>query len=130
MAEQVAGGLGRAEGGGASGGPLAVASWLAGEADPRVVVDMLYEVIDPELGVNIVDLGLVYDVRVTGGVARVRMTMTTPGCPLGAYFDDAIPGVLWGVPGVDDVDLGIVWDPPWSPGMMSDAAKRALGWRR
>jgi metal-sulfur cluster biosynthetic enzyme len=122
-----------------AGGPLPVTAWLAGEADVPVprqpparcrYRDLLREVIDPELGVNIVDLGLVYDVRVSDGVARVRMTMTTPGCPLGAYLDDAVRGCLWGAPGVDQVDVRIVWDPPWHPDMMSDAAKVQLGWRR
>jgi metal-sulfur cluster biosynthetic enzyme len=92
--------------------------------------ELLREVIDPELGVNIVDLGLVYDVRVLDGMARVWMTLTTPGCPLSAYLDDAIRAALDGVPGVDTVDVRIVWEPPWHPEMMSDAAKRQLGWLR
>lgn len=92
--------------------------------------ELLREVIDPELGVNVVDLGLVYDVTVGGGVARVRMTLTTPGCPLGGYLDDAVRSCLWDAPGVDDVDVQIVWDPPWRPEMMSDAAKKQLGWRQ
>lgn len=91
---------------------------------------LLREVIDPELGVNIIDLGLVYDFQVTDGIARLRMTMTTPGCPLTAYFDDAVHTALADAPGVDDIDLQIVWDPPWSPAMMSDEAKSQLGWRR
>lgn len=91
--------------------------------------NLLREVIDPELGVNIVDLGLVYDVTVLDGVARVRMTMTTPGCPLGAYFDDAVQDCLWGAPGVERTQVQIVWDPPWRPEMMSDVAKSQLGWR-
>lgn len=89
---------------------------------------ILRDVIDPELGVNIIDLGLVYDVRVTDGLAVVRMTMTSPGCPLGAYFDDAITSSLVGAPRVEQVDLQIVWDPPWQPEMMSDEAKTQLGW--
>jgi metal-sulfur cluster biosynthetic enzyme len=118
--------------------PPAVIARLTG--DPRDPVwhppdrclyrDLLCQVIDPELGVNIIDLGLVYDLRVADGVAQVRMTMTTPGCPLGAYFDDAIGRCLAGAPGVEGVDLEIVWDPPWRPEMMSDTAKEQLGWRR
>lgn len=107
-----------------------VTAWLDDDADPELLRQLLYGVIDPELGVNIVDLGLVYDVAVTERVAKVQMTMTTPGCPLGAYFDDAVHSNLWGAPGVDDVDLQIVWEPPWNPEMMSDTAKDQLGWRR
>lgn len=105
-------------------------SWMTGAADPRVIRDLLTEVIDPEIGVNIVDLGLVYGIRVTEGVARIHLTLTTPGCPLSAYMTDAIRTNLWGTPGVDDVDVRIVWDPPWHPGMMSDTAKKQLGWLR
>ncbi len=98
----------------------------------RWLRDLLREVIDPEIGVNIVDLGLVYDVRLPAdGVVAVRMTLTTPGCPLGGYLDDAIHAVLWGAPGVTEVDVQIVWDPPWDPDqMMTDRAKRQLGWSR
>ncbi|MFG2088586.1 MULTISPECIES: metal-sulfur cluster assembly factor [unclassified Spirillospora] len=106
-----------------------VASWLGGDADAQLLREMLYEVIDPELGVNIVDLGLVYGVEVTDRVARVRMTMTTPACPLSGYFEDTIRSALWGTPGVDDVDTEFVWEPVWEPDMMTDAAKHALGWR-
>lgn len=113
-------------------------SWLV-DADVQVpwspppgcyYQELLREVIDPELGVNIVDLGLVYDVRVADGVARIRMTLTTPGCPLSAYFDDAVSTSLSGAPGVNDTEVEIVWDPPWSPDMMSDAGKAQLGWQR
>ncbi|MGH3376379.1 MAG: metal-sulfur cluster assembly factor [Actinoallomurus sp.] len=110
---------------------LPVTGWLAdGAADQRLYLDLLREVIDPELGVDIVDLGLVYDVRVADGLALVRMTMTTPGCPLGGYLDDAVRGCLWGAPGVEEVDVRIVWYPPWRPEMMSGAAKAQLGWSR
>lgn len=111
--------------------PLSVTSWLEDKADVRMLQDLLHGVIDPEVGVNIVDLGLVYDIRVTSeGQAQVRMTLTTPGCPLSAYMDDAVRGALWGAPGVSDVDLQIIWDPPWSTDMMSLRAKQELGWVR
>jgi metal-sulfur cluster biosynthetic enzyme len=112
------------------GARSAIETWLADEADLGLINQVLYEVIDPELGVNIVDLGLLYGVEVADRVARIRMTLTTPGCPLSGYMDDEIHRVLGGLPGVDDVDLDIVWDPPWSPDMMSEGAKRQLGWRQ
>jgi metal-sulfur cluster biosynthetic enzyme len=103
-----------------------------GRASPALLRELLREVIDPEVGVNIVDLGLVYDVGLSDeGVAMIRMTLTTPGCPLGGYIEDAIHETLWGAPGVSDVDVRIVWEPPWDPGaMMSDWAKAQLGWNR
>jgi metal-sulfur cluster biosynthetic enzyme len=114
----------------AGSGPPDVISLASGKATPETLRGLLREVIDPEIGINIVDLGLVYDVGLSGdGVASIRMTLTTPGCPLGGYIDDEIHNVLWGVPGVNDIDVRIVWDPPWDPGeMMSDWAKEQLGW--
>lgn len=97
-------------------------------SDLEQIYQLLHEVIDPEVGVNIVDLGLVYDVDLAERVADVRMTLTTPGCPLSGYMEDSIHYVLGGMDTVDDTRVEIVWDPPWSPDMMSDAAKRQLGW--
>jgi metal-sulfur cluster biosynthetic enzyme len=113
------------------GGRLLLTSLLGDKADAEILRELLRDVIDPEIGINIVDLGLVYDVRLAGdGVAAVRMTMTTPGCPLGGYFEDEIRNCLWGAAGVDEVDLQIVWEPPWDPDeMMSNRAKEQLGWR-
>src|SRR5512139_3007020 len=94
------------------------------------VLDALREVIDPEIGVNVVDLGLVYGVNVQGKDVRIAMTMTTPACPLHEYISEAAKtAVRRHVPEVEKVDVEIVWDPPWSPAMMSDEAKRQLGWR-
>ena len=113
-------------------GPLDLISLMKGEPSPEVLRDLLRDVIDPEIGLNIVDLGLVYDVGLAGdGVAVIRMTLTTPGCPLGGYITDSINDTLASVPGVTDVDVRIVWDPPWDPdAMMSDWAKDQLGWKR
>ncbi len=117
---------------GAGPGPLDLMSLVGGKASPEALREVLREVIDPEIGINIVDLGLVYDAGLSGdGVATIRMTLTTPGCPLGGYIEDEIRNILWGVPGVEDVDVRIVWDPPWDPDeMMSDWAKDQLGWGR
>lgn len=99
-----------------------------------ILVDQLYallhEVIDPEVGVNIVDLGLVFGVRSEDGRAEVRMTLTTPGCPLSDYLDDEIRQVLTRLPEIDDTYMNLVWEPAWDPEMMTDEAKRQLGWMR
>lgn len=83
------------------------------------VAEMLRYVIDPELGVNIVDLGLVYDVRVEGGRVEVDLTMTTPACPLSSYITQQIEATLRPLPGVEDVHVELVWSPRWSPAMMA-----------
>jgi metal-sulfur cluster biosynthetic enzyme len=117
---------------GAERAPLDLMSLADGPPSDGMLRDFLREVIDPEVGINIVDLGLVYGVALSSdGVAAITMTLTTPGCPLGGYIDDAIHDVLWNTPGVRDIDVRIVWDPPWDPDeMMSDWAKDQLGWRR
>jgi len=84
-------------------------------------------VFDPELHINIVDLGLVYDVREEGGVAEVEMTLTSPGCPLASVIDKDVKEVVMKIPGIKKVTLELVWDPPWTSEMMSDEAKAELG---
>ncbi len=94
------------------------------------VLTAMRSVIDPELGVNVVDLGLVYGAEIDGRNVRVAMTMTTPACPLSSYLKGAAEGAVRSqVPEVGEVVIDIVWEPPWQPTMMSDAAKRQLGWR-
>jgi len=89
----------------------------------------LREVLDPELGINIVDLGLVYSIDVDGGKVRVTMTMTTRACPLHVYLtDEAHAAIQRHAPEAVAVDIDMVWDPPWTPAMMSAAAKEQLGW--
>lgn len=83
----------------------------------------LRDVIDPELGFNIVDLGLVYDVAIEGGIVDVRMTMTTPGCPAQEYIVDGVERRLAHQDGITGVFVEVVWDPPWSLDLMSAAAK-------
>jgi metal-sulfur cluster biosynthetic enzyme len=103
--------------------------WLDA-VDGDAVLEALHEVIDPELGVNIVDLGLVYDVAIgSDGDVAITMTLTTPGCPLGGYLEDEINGCLRRFPAVRAVSVDLVWEPPWGPAAMTDAAKRQLGWR-
>jgi len=96
----------------------------------ELVRSRLRAVIDPELGVNIVDLGLVYGIELEErGTVAIEMTLTTPGCPLGGFLDDQIRAALAVLPQVRDVRLELVWEPPWQPEAMSDAAREQLGWR-
>ena len=91
------------------------------------VTEALKVVVDPELGINIVDLGLVYDVRIDDDAVHITYTLTTMGCPIGPLIEEQMAGMLADVPGVERVDAEMVLRPPWSPEMMSDEAKAALG---
>jgi metal-sulfur cluster biosynthetic enzyme len=97
-------------------------------ATREAVLEALKNVYDPELGLNIVDLGLVYDVQVDddGGV-DIQYSLTTMGCPIGPMIEDQMRSFLRGVPGVEEVRPEFVLRPPWTPEMMSDEAKAALG---
>lgn len=109
------------------GGPLGL---LATPITADLVRRSLRGVIDPELGVNIVDLGLVYGITVSADSAVViEMTLTTPGCPLGGFLEDEIRAALMVVPQVRGLTVELVWEPPWDPDAMSEAAKEQLGWR-
>nr|WP_269433404.1 iron-sulfur cluster assembly protein [Limnochorda pilosa] len=91
--------------------------------------EALKVVIDPELGLNVVDLGLIYGVDVNDeGKVSVRMTLTTPGCPLYATLNEQVEAAVRPLPGVRTVETELVWDPPWNPDMMSEEAKRLLRW--
>jgi len=89
--------------------------------------DALKGIIDPELGVSIVDLGLIYDVRYENGEAEVEMTLTSPGCPLAPVIDKKVRDVVKGVVEVKNLTLELVWDPPWSKDLMSDELKAEYG---
>ena len=91
------------------------------------VLEALKSVIDPELGINIVDLGLVYEVEVEGPNAKVLYSLTSMGCPAGPLIAQDMDRVTREVPGVEDVDLELTFDPPWTPDRMSDDAKFILG---
>ncbi len=95
--------------------------------DRESVLEALHEVIDPELGYNIVDLGLIYELEVEAGVIKITMTMTTPGCPAQDYIMSGVYERSTGLPGVSDVQINLVWLPAWSPRLMSPAAKAHLG---
>jgi metal-sulfur cluster biosynthetic enzyme len=99
-----------------------------GELEEKQVRESLRQVIDPETGVNIVDLGLVYDVEILNGHVRVVMTLTSPACPLNAWFSEKVKSVVESsFPNVQSADVVLVWDPPWSPDSMSQEARRQLG---
>jgi FeS assembly SUF system protein len=90
----------------------------------NAVVDVLKTVYDPEIPVDIWELGLVYDLDVDeGGGVKIRMTLTSPMCPVAETLPPEVEAKARAVPGVSDVKLDLVWDPPWSPSMMSEAAR-------
>ena len=89
--------------------------------------EALKKVIDPELGVSIVDLGLIYDVRYEAGEAEIEMTLTSPGCPLAPVIDKMVREAMRDVPEVKRVTVELVWDPPWSTGAMSEELRAELG---
>lgn len=91
------------------------------------IIDKLRECLDPELGVNIVDLGLVYGVNIEGNRVNVLLTLTTPGCPLDSYFTRDITTKLKALKGVSDVSVELTFEPPWNPSKMSDQSKDFLG---
>jgi len=91
------------------------------------VVEALHGVEDPELGMDIVELGLLYDVEVDGPKVKVIHSLTSMGCPAGPMIQEDIHNVASSVPGVEDVEGEVVFDPPWNPDMMSEAAKLELG---
>ena len=92
------------------------------------VITALKQVIDPELGVNIVDLGLIYNVQIIGSAVMVDMTLTTPGCPLSGSLPDAAQRAVAGLPGVTKCAVDLVWSPPWTPDRITaDGRSRLAG---
>ena len=118
------------EGNGEETEPGARAAPAAGgaEAIRSRVVDVLRTVFDPEIPVDIYELGLVYEVDVReDGSVYLRMTLTSPMCPVAESLPPEIEAKVRGVAGVKDVELDLVWEPPWNPSMMSEAARLELG---
>jgi metal-sulfur cluster biosynthetic enzyme len=91
------------------------------------VVEALHQVEDPELGMDIVELGLMYDVEVDGQNVKILYSLTSMGCPAGPMIADGIIDVASSVPGVENVETELTFDPPWTPDRMSDDAKFILG---
>ena len=90
------------------------------------IIAEIKKIYDPELPVNIYDLGLIYDVQVNEKKAKIKMTLTTPNCPVAESLPKEVKEGVMQVEGIDDVDLELVWDPPWNKDMMSEAAKLEL----
>jgi FeS assembly SUF system protein len=91
------------------------------------VIAALKEIYDPEIPVNIYDLGLIYGVEIHGGHATITMTLTTPHCPVAESMPAEVELRVGAVPGIGDAEVNLVWDPPWNPAQMSDEAKLELG---
>jgi metal-sulfur cluster biosynthetic enzyme len=96
---------------------------------PDVLRQALKQVIDPELGINIVDIGLIYRLDVQDQRVELDLTMTSPACPMGdVIIEDAENALRALLPSSTEVDITLVWEPPWSPELMSADARRWLGW--
>jgi metal-sulfur cluster biosynthetic enzyme len=91
------------------------------------VIEALRSVEDPELGMDIVELGLLYDVDVAGPRVHVTYSLTSMGCPVGPMIEQNVEEVVRSLPGVEDVETELTWDPPWTPDKMSEDAKFILG---
>ena len=106
-------------------------STVDGEAKtptPGEILEAIKVVVDPEIGISIVDLGLVYDVTVEDGVAKVIYTLTSMGCPVGPLIESQMQQVLSLLPNLEGTEFSMVFRPPWGPEMMSDEAKAVLGY--
>ncbi len=98
------------------------------EITEELIVETLRQVVDPEIDCNIVDLGLVYGVSIEGSKVMVQMTLTTPGCPMHESIAYGVKMALLNLEGVEDVDVQVVWDPPWHPSMMTEAGRARVGY--
>lgn len=103
------------------------------ESDPpmeQLIHNTLRQVLDPEIGENIVDLGLIYGVALEGNTVSVNLTMTSPACPMGEMLlDDIHASLTRALPSDMEIDIHLVWTPPWTPDMISPEAKQRLGWK-
>ena len=95
--------------------------------DEAIIRQALSQIVDPEIDCNIVDLGLVYNIAIDGTKVTVTMTLTTPGCPMHESIAWGVKYALLNLEGVEDVEVNIVWDPPWTPARMSDDGRKRTG---
>jgi metal-sulfur cluster biosynthetic enzyme len=91
------------------------------------IYEVLRECYDPEIPVNVVDLGLVYGVEVEGSAVTIKMTLTAPGCSMGTMMATEIEDKLLGIPDCERANVEIVWEPPWTPERISESARKQLG---
>ncbi len=91
------------------------------------VYEAIKEIIDPEIGINIVDMGLIYDVDINDTTIDITMTLTSPGCPAGGQLVNGTQHVTQQLDGVEEVNVSVVWTPRWTPELMSEEAKDELG---
>lgn len=100
--------------------------------NPLIDTDMIWRTLgtipDPEFGLSIVDLGLIYDVQTNGHDITVTMTLTSPGCPAGGMIHDGTRAALAALPGAGNVEVAIVWEPRWTPERLTPEARTHLGW--
>jgi metal-sulfur cluster biosynthetic enzyme len=99
------------------------------EPSPAAVEAACASVADPEFGLSIVDLGLIYDIVIAGEAVRVAMTLASEHCPAGAVIVEGIRAAVSTVPGVESVTVDVVWEPRWTPEMVSGRGREQLGWR-
>lgn len=99
----------------------------ATSTDPAAVWQALSTILDPEFGINIVDLGFIYSATCDEGRVKVVMTLTTPSCPSGAWIHEGVRAALQAIAGVKAVDVELVFEPAWSSAMLSAEARRLLG---
>ena len=99
------------------------------QLDEPLVLETLRQVVDPEIDCNIVDLGLIYGTRIEGRKVTVKMTLTTPGCPMHESIAGGVKNALRSLEAVEEAEVEVVWDPPWNPSMMTDYGRARLGLR-
>jgi len=99
------------------------------QLDEPLVLETIRQVVDPEIDCNIVDLGLIYGTRIEGRKVTVKMTLTTPGCPMHESIAGGVKNALRSLEAVEEAEVEVVWDPPWNPSMMTDYGRARIGLR-
>jgi metal-sulfur cluster biosynthetic enzyme len=97
------------------------------QLDETLILETLRQVVDPEIDCNIVDLGLIYGTRIDDRRVTVKMTLTTPGCPMHESIAWGVKNALLNLEAVEEAEVEIVWDPPWNPSMMTDYGRARVG---
>jgi metal-sulfur cluster biosynthetic enzyme len=109
-------------------GPFAPAASGPYAERERLITENLKQIYDPEIPMNIVDLGLIYGMEWTGDAVKLKMTLTAPGCPVAGILAEEVKAAIEKVPNVRGATVEMTWEPPWSPERMSDFAKRQFGY--